>query len=37
MPIDPGSDAVAAEKVKEGKLMVSDVASTHPIPSIIPL
>jgi hypothetical protein len=29
-------EAVGAEKVKEGKEIVSDVASTHAIPSIVP-
>jgi len=33
----PGSDAEGAEKVKEGKEMVSEVESTHAIPSIVPL
>ena len=36
MPIDPGSDAVGAEKMTDGKLMVSDVASVQAIPSIVP-
>jgi hypothetical protein len=33
----PDPDTVGAEKVNDGKVTVSEVESTHAIPSMIPL